>query len=355
MIRIVVAMSGGVDSSVAAALVARAGYETIGVTLRLMPKLETGFGCCGSPKDIDDAKRVCETLGVPHYTLDLAELFESKVIRPFVDEYLRQRTPNPCVECNRSVKFGYLLALARAWGADAVATGHYARLKKGRLYRAADEEKDQSYFLYSLTPAELSKLLLPLGKLSKAEVRRIAHRLGLATADKEESQEICFVPRRDYRAFLRSRASNAAAYEPGEVRDGSGAPLGRHEGLANYTIGQRRGLRLGSFPQPMYVTGMDSGSNVLTVGPREQTFRGGLEACGVSWTVSDPPVAAFRARVRIRHRHAPAQARITPLADARARVDFDEPQRSITPGQAAVFYADDGELLGGGTIDKVIG
>ncbi|MBI4386015.1 MAG: tRNA 2-thiouridine(34) synthase MnmA, partial [Elusimicrobia bacterium] len=190
-VRVVVAMSGGVDSSVAAALVARAGYEAVGVTLRLLPKLETGFGCCGSPRDVEDAKRVCELLGISHYVLDIQELFEHEVIGPFIREYMRSRTPNPCVECNRNVKFGYLLGLARAWKAEYLATGHYARAEGGRLYRALDRGKDQSYFLYSLTRRELNNVLFPVGGLQKPEVRRIAQELSLPTADKPESQEIC--------------------------------------------------------------------------------------------------------------------------------------------------------------------
>jgi len=348
-VRVVVAMSGGVDSSVAAALVSRAGYEAVGVTLRLLQKLDTGFGCCGSPEDVSDAKKVCETLGIPHYVLDAHELFEERVVSPFVGDYLESRTPNPCVECNRHVKFGHLSRLAEAWDASFVATGHYARVENGRLFRALDEEKDQTYFLYSLTSRELKRVLFPIGGLPKAEVRRIARELGLATAEKPESQEICFVPRRDYRGFIKGRSPETVGIS-GPIQDREGRTLGTHAGLENYTVGQRRGVGVSS-PEPLYVTGMDPKSRTLYVGLEAQTYSHGLVAGNVSWT-QGPPDDRAGISVRIRHR-----ARLAPcclsLDGERVRVGFSEPQRAVAPGQAAVFYRGD-EALGGGTIMEAI-
>lgn len=354
-------MSGGVDSSVAAALMAEQGYEVVGVTLKLLPNAETGFGCCGSPADIDDARRVCEALGAPHYVLSLSQLFEDRVIRPFVESYLRARTPNPCAECNRWLKFGSLLALAKAWGAQGLATGHYARVKDGRLLRARDREKDQTYFLYSLTARELAFASFPIGELSKAEVRGRARELGLKTADKPESQELCFVPRRDYVSFIHSRLGTASskavgpgetpALDPGPIRDVRGRFLGVHQGLVSYTIGQRKGLGLSS-PEPLYVVAIEPESRALVVGPQAEAFSPGFTAEGVSWT-AEALRDAFEAQVRIRHRHPPAPAVLTPLSGGRVAVRFEEPQRAAAPGQAAVFYAGE-EVLGGGTIASLL-
>lgn len=343
-------MSGGVDSSLAAALMAEEGWQTVGVTLKLLAGADTGFGCCGSPVDIDDAKRVCEQLGIPHYTLNLSDLFEDKVIKPFVDSYLNSRTPNPCVECNRSVKFGYLLALAEAWGAERLATGHYARALSGKLYRAKDQEKDQTYFLYSLTPRELARVQFPVGELEKSEVRRRARELGLKTADKPESQEICFVPRKDYRGFIASRTAEpdkVSAFAEGPIEDLSGRRLGRHKGLASYTIGQRKGLGSGA-AEPRYVVRMEPRTNTLVVGSDAQTLCPGLIADSVSWTSGRAP-GEIAASVRIRHRHSPASARLMPLGDGKVDVSFDQPQRAVTAGQSAVFYQGQ-EVLGGGII-----
>lgn len=346
--RVLVAMSGGVDSSVAAALVAERGDEAVGVTMKLLARAETGFGCCGSPADVDDAKRVAERLGIVHYVSDMAEIFESKVIRPYLDAYLGGTTPNPCVECNRSLKFGHLLALAEAWGCSAVATGHYARVRGGRLLKALDPAKDQSYFLYSLDAKALAKAEFPVGELSKDAVRAKARELGLKTADKPESMETCFVPNRDVRGFVAAHAgADAPGLAPGPIRDRSGRELGRHSGLAAYTVGQRSGL--GSIgPEPRYVVRLDPADNAVVVGNADEVWSRGISVGALTWT-RQAPSAPLRAEVRVRHRHAPAAALIEPEADKTAKVLFDEPQRAPAPGQAAVFYAGD-EVLGGGTI-----
>ncbi len=349
MTRVLAAMSGGVDSSVAAALLKETGAEVIGVTMKLLPRAATGFGCCGSPADVDDAKRVCETIGIPHYVADMAEVFESKVIKPYVDAYLGGTTPNPCVECNRSVKFGHLLALADAWGCAKVATGHYARVEGGRLLKSVDDRKDQTYFLYALGAKELSKALFPVGGLSKDEVRARARALGLKTADKPESMETCFVPSRDVRGFVASRpeASASSGLIPGPIKSSDGRELGRHEGLASYTVGQRKGLGVTS-PDPLYVLRLETDTNTLVVGSDAEVLSDGLVAGAVTWTGA-APAGPLRAQVRVRHRHAPAPSSLTPRADGTVAVRFDAPQRAPAPGQAAVFY--DGEVvLGGGTI-----
>jgi tRNA-uridine 2-sulfurtransferase len=342
-------MSGGVDSSVAAALLVESGVETIGVTMKLLSRAETGFGCCGSPADVDDAKRVCEKLGIAHYVADMAELFESKVIKPYVDAYLGGLTPNPCVECNRSVKFGHLLGLADAWGCAKVATGHYARVEDGRLLKSIDGGKDQTYFLYSLTQKELAKAMFPVGGLSKDAVRAKARELGLKTADKPESMETCFVPKRDVRGFVEARpeAEGAAALARGPIRSTDGRLLGEHAGLASYTVGQRKGLGI-TAPEPTYVVRLEPETNTLVVGGEGETGCLELVAGAVTWTAAAPS-GPRRAEVRVRHRHVPAPALITPRADGTVSVAFDAPQRAPAPGQAAVFYAGD-EVLGGGTI-----
>ncbi len=344
--RVLVAMSGGVDSSVAAALVHERGDEAVGVTMKLLARAETGFGCCGSPADVDDAKRVAEKLGIVHYVSDMAEVFADKVIRPYLDAYLGGTTPNPCVECNRSLKFGHLLALAEAWGCSAVATGHYARVENGRLLKARDLGKDQTYFLHSLDARALSKAEFPVGSLGKGEVRAKARSLGLKTADKPESMETCFVPNRDVKGFVAANApAGAAGLQPGPIRDRSGKELGRHTGLASYTVGQRAGI--GGSPEPRYVVALDPASNAVVVGSAGDVMSKSITVGAASWTGAEP-AWPLRCEVRVRHRHAPAPATVVRDGGILS-VLFDEPQRAPAPGQAAVLYNGD-EVLGGGTI-----
>ena len=346
--RILVAMSGGVDSSVAAALVHGRGDEAVGVTMKLLARGETGFGCCGSPADVDDARRVAERIGIVHYVSDMAEIFASKVIRPYLDPYLGGTTPNPCVECNRSLKFGHLLAISEAWGCDAVATGHYARVDGGRLLKAVDAGKDQSYFLYSLDSKALARAEFPVGGLNKAEVRAKARELGLKTADKPESMETCFVPNRDVRGFVAAHAGEGVpGMAGGPIRDRQGRELGRHTGLASYTVGQRSGLGL-SGPEPRFVIRLDPAANEVIVGGADEVWSRSILVGALTWT-GGKPSGPLRAEVRIRHRHSPAPAEISPAADETVKIDFDEPQRAPAPGQAAVIYRGD-EVIGGGTI-----
>ena len=346
-------MSGGVDSSVAAALVRESGDEAVGVTMKLLAKADTGFGCCGSPADVDDAKRVAERLGISHYVSDMAEIFASKVIRPYLDAYLGGTTPNPCVECNRSLKFGHLLALSEAWGCDAVATGHYARVVNGRLHKALEPGKDQSYFLYSLDAKALARAEFPVGSLSKDAVRAKARELGLKTADKPESMETCFVPNRDVRGFV---AANADADSPGlasgPIRDRSGKELGRHNGLAAYTIGQRSGLGLNG-PEPRYVVRIDAAANAVIVGGVDELQTRTIVVGALTWN-GERNGGTLRADVRIRHRHTPSAASIEFGSNDTATIHFEELQRAPAPGQAAVIYHGD-EVLGGGTILRSVG
>ena len=346
--RVLVAMSGGVDSSVAAALVHERGDEAVGVTMKLLARADTGFGCCGSPADVDDAKRVAETLGISHYVSDMAEIFASNVIRPYLDAYLGGTTPNPCVECNRSLKFGHLLALSEAWGCDSVATGHYARVVNGSLHKALELGKDQSYFLYSLNARALARAEFPVGCLSKEMVRTKARELGLKTADKPESMETCFVPNRDVRGFVAAHSSfDEPGLSSGSIRDRAGLELGRHTGLASYTVGQRSGLGL-SGPEPRYVVRLDPVENEVIVGGADEIWSRRIVVGAMTWT-RGAPSGPLRADVRIRHRHTPASSSIVPGPDKTAEIIFDEPQRAPAPGQAAVIYAGD-EVVGGGTI-----
>jgi tRNA-specific 2-thiouridylase len=325
--RVLVAMSGGVDSSVAAAFVHERGDEAVGVTMKLLARGETGFGCCGSPADVDDAKRVAERIGIAHYVSDMAEIFASKVIRPYLDAYLGGTTPNPCVECNRSLKFGHLLALSEAWGCDTVATGHYARVESGRLLKSLDQNKDQSYFLYSLDAKALARAEFPVGALSKDAVRAKARELGLITADKPESMETCFIPNRDVRGFVAAHAdAEAPGIASGPIRDREGRELGRHTGLASYTVGQRSGLGL-SGPEPRYVVRIDAAANAVIVGGVDELQTKSIKVGAMTWN-GERNGGTFRAEVRIRHRHTPAPSLIEPGPNLTATIYFDDSQRA---------------------------
>jgi tRNA-uridine 2-sulfurtransferase len=357
--RVVVGMSGGVDSSVAAALLVERGYDVVGVTMRVWPGASaddgtTRFGACCGSEAVDDARRVARALGIPYYVLSMEEEFTRAVVDRFADEYRRGRTPVPCVACNADLKFGSLLARARAWDARGVATGHYARVTRdsdtGRylLWRGKDVRKDQSDFLWPLTQAQLAAAHFPVGDLDKDDVRAYARRLGLVTADKPESQEICFVPDDDYRAFLRRR--DPSLFRPGPIVDAAGAVLGTHAGVAAYTVGQRKGLGLAS-GTPLYVVDIDPGANRLTVGAPGDLERDRLVATDVNFIACAPPREPLRVQARIRHGHRPAPATVQARADGTAEVVFDDPQRAITPGQSVVWYRDD-LVVGGGVISR---
>ncbi len=346
--RVVVAMSGGVDSSVAAALLAEQGFDVVGVTLRLAGD---GSRCC-SLEDAEDARRVAERLGIRFYVADYAARFRSEVIEAFADDYLAGRTPIPCVSCNQRFKFRYLLDRARALGAASVATGHYARVARGpngrlRLRRAVDRHKDQSYFLFDLDQERLGRIRFPLGALEKRHVRARARALGLATADKPESQEICFVPDGDY-ARVVEEVRPERRPGAGEIVDEAGRLLGRHAGVHHFTVGQRRGLGVAS-DRRLYVTRIDAAANRVVVGDAEAVRFREAQLAGVSWIAGAAPARPVHARVHVRHRHPGTPARVEPGSDGRARVRFQEPVTAVAPGQAAVFYAGD-ELLGGGWI-----
>jgi tRNA-specific 2-thiouridylase len=353
--RVVVGLSGGVDSSVAAALLVEQGFDVVGVTLRVWPWQESRdaakrFGSCCSPATVDDARQVARRLGIPYYLLNSAEEFERTVIEDFAREYAAGRTPVPCTVCNRDLKFGSLLARARAWDAAAVATGHYARITQdaatGRflLWRGADAQKDQSDFLWPLTQAKLAAAWFPVGALTKTEVRDRARSLGLVTADKPESQEICFIPDNNYRGFLRERIPEA--FRPGPIVDGDGQVLGEHAGLAAYTVGQRRGLGL-STGRTLYVTKLDPARNAVVVGGSREVEIDTLLAQQVNWISIDELTEPLRVRAQIRHRHEPAAATISPRGQG-VEVVFDNPQRAPAPGQSVVFY--DGDLVVGGGV-----
>jgi tRNA-uridine 2-sulfurtransferase len=362
--RIVVGMSGGVDSSVAAALLVEQGYDVVGVTLRVWPWREPPngvqrFGSCCSAEAVDDAREVARRLGIPYYLLNSEREFDQTVIENFAREYAAGRTPVPCVVCNHDVKFGSLLHRARAWDAAAVATGHYARITRdettGRhlLWRGRDRRKDQSDFLWSLTQPQLAAARFPVGDLEKDAVRDKARALGLVTADKPESQEICFIPDDDYRGFLRARIPDA--FQPGPIVDAQGAVLGRHQGIADYTVGQRRGLGL-SAARALYVTALDPERNAVVVGGREEVETDRLLAEQVNWIAYDDSTEPVAVEAKVRHGHVPASAWVTPRGlDASGRptaeVRFDAPQRGVAPGQSVVFYQGD-LVLGGGVIAR---
>ena len=367
--KIAVAMSGGVDSSAAAAILQAEGHELVGFTMQLWNQRrgvnvdENGdplpSRCC-SLDDVYDARRVAEELGFPFYVLNLEQDFERAVVQPFVTSYLNGETPIPCVACNSRLKFASLDRLAASLGCDKVATGHYARVEYGaearryRLYRGRNLQKDQSYFLWELTQEQLSRALFPLGEMSKPEVRAVARQHDLAIAEKAESQEICFVPDGNYAGFIDRylEAEGEAERTPGagEIVNTHGQVIGTHNGIHRYTIGQRRGIGIAN-ERPLYVVSIDAPQNRVVVGEQEELLREEFTAAGVNWVAFDEPNTPVRAEVRVRYRHTAAPATITPQEHGRARIIFDEPQRAITPGQATVFYRGD-EVIGGGWIVK---
>lgn len=355
--RVIVGMSGGVDSSVTAGLLQRQGYDVVGVTLNLWPELEgvdaneREDACCALGA-VEDARRVADRLGIPYYVVNFRDVFEQKVIRDFVEEYERGRTPNPCVRCNQFIKFDALLARAPLFGAEYVATGHYARVKQdavsGRwlLRKAADVSKDQSYVLYVMTQDRLARALFPLGALSKSETRRLAEEWELPVAGKPESQDICFVPYKRYTEFLERHAPQTI--KEGPIVDAAGTVLGTHHGIAFHTIGQRRGLGL-AVSEPRYVTALRPESNTVVIGTLEDLLRRDCPLDDVNWVKIAEPSEPIRTHVRIRYRAELVPATVQAEPGGRACVCFDEPQRAVTPGQAVVFY--DGEdVVGGGTI-----
>ncbi len=353
--RIVVAMSGGVDSSVAAALLASQGHDVVGLSMQLYDQRDDGqtFGSCCTLDDLYDARRVANALGIPHYILNFERQFQETVISNFVREYAAGRTPLPCAHCNSDLKFATLLDRARGLGADQVATGHYARVERradGRwlLTRSADPDKDQSYFLFALTQDQLASANFPVGALRKPEVRAEARRLGLQVADKPDSQEICFLPDGNYASFVARQAPDAV--QPGVIVDERGDRLGSHAGVHRFTVGQRKGLGIAT-GAPLYVLRLDAQTATVTVGPRAALERTTLVASGVNWISMNAPDAWTPASAQIRHRHHAATGRVRAREGAGAEFVFDIPQPAITPGQAVVFY--DGDVvIGGGWIDQ---
>jgi tRNA-specific 2-thiouridylase len=362
---VAIAMSGGVDSSTVAAVLQEQGHPIVGLTMQLwnqrrLPELQ-GDGpkqhrCC-SLDDVYDAKRVAQHLNFPHYVVNFEEQFEQRVVRPFVDQYLAGRTPIACTNCNTDVKFEPLLRMARQIGAERLATGHYARIRKNEqtvrweLLRARDESKDQSYFLWGLSQEQLSRSEFPLGELNKEEVRALARRTNLPVAEKPESMELCFVPSGNYVQFIQAYSRDAGislSQNEGDIVTEDGAVVGHHNGVHNFTIGQRKGLGFAA-GKPLYVLSIDAENNRVVVGDDDSLRTTSFEVNSVNWVSIEPPSASIRATVKIRHKHEPAPAVVEALGDSQARITFDAPQRAITPGQGAVFYDGD-RVLGGAWI-----
>lgn len=349
MAKVVVAMSGGVDSSTTAAILKQEGCQVIGVTIRVWPPDEVYH-----PEAIDSARETAQRLGIPHQVMDLRGIFQQKIINDFCHQYRRGKTPNPCIRCNRYIKFGVLLDSAQEMGAEFIATGHYARIQRnhedGRylLKSGLDRSKDQSYTLYSLTQDQLKHTLLPLGELTKERVRELARELGLSVADRPESQDVCFIPDGNYATFLRGHLPTV---EPGAILDRQGRVIGQHQGIPFYTIGQHKGLGIPS-SEPLYVTAINQERNTITVGTKSATYGDEFTVAEVNWIALTGLTHPIRVEVKIRYRHKEVGALIIPREGNRVCVKLDEPQMAITPGQAAVFY--DGDVVvGGGIIDQV--
>lgn len=358
-LRVLAAMSGGVDSAVAAALLAEQGHEVTGVTLKLACYGKTPMSprACCTLDAMDDARRVAMRMGFPYHVVDAEQVFKDRVMQPWVDGYASGRTLYPCASCNQHLKFGDLVSRMGAARADRLATGHYARIRQDAngewgLYRAADAAKDQTYALATIPYDVLPKVVFPLGELPKATVREHAQRLGLSVWDKPESQDLCFVPDGDYAGYIKGTLGETRGTEPGAFLDGEGRVIGTHRGVIHYTIGQRKGLGIAA-AERSYVVAIDATANTVTLGPRSALEQRGLVTAAVNWLASAPPLPGARLLVRIRYNHAGAMATVTPEGDA-AHVVFDEPQLAVTPGQLAVFY--DGErCLGGGMIREGLG
>ncbi|MBI2856156.1 MAG: tRNA 2-thiouridine(34) synthase MnmA [Chloroflexi bacterium] len=353
--KVVVAMSGGVDSSVAAYLLKAQGYDVVGVTMKLWDQEQPDSpayskGCC-TIDDVVDARRVCQIIGAPHYVMSFQREFQAHVIDYFVAEYQRGRTPYPCLACNDKIKFDFLMMKAEALGFDYVATGHYARLDtsdgRPRLLRGLDPAKDQSYVLFNLRPHQARRLLLPIGQYAKSEIRNMARNAGLPVADKPDSQEICFIPQNDYRAFLAERFTPT----PGEIVDSAGNVLGRHPGIEFFTVGQRRGLGVHA-ARPLFVLGVDRDANRVVVGPAEELLQDTLWASDVNFLSGVAPGGPLEVEAKIRYKASQSPATLVPHGDW-AEIRFHQPQRAITPGQAVVFYRGE-EVLGGGFIEGAI-
>ena len=356
--KVVVAMSGGVDSSLTAALLVQEGYEVIGVTMQLwtedVPVDDPNHRGCCSLSEVEDARRVAQTLGIPHYVMNFRDDFHHLVVEYFIREYTAGRTPNPCIACNRHIKFERLLTKAAALGADYVATGHYARVIKdeqsGRvlLCKGVDTTKDQSYVLYHLNQQTLQKFLFPLGGMEKTKTRELARQFNLVVANKPESQEICFIPDDDYKRFLREHAPQSL--RPGDIVTQDGQVLGRHEGLPFYTIGQRKGLGIAA-AHPLYVVEIDAAHNRVVVGPPEAVYASELLADDLNWIAIDDLEKPLQVHAKIRYAAHEAPAMVFPEANGMVRVKFEQPQRAITPGQSVVFYHGE-KVVGGGVIRK---